>query len=113
MCSSDLFYAASDIGIFPSIGDEAFGITIAEAMSCGKPVIASHIGGIPEVVGNEESCGIIVPPADVAALAKAMNKLANSPELRTRMGEASRLRIERLFSWNAAADRLLGELDLT
>ena len=41
------FYAACDAGIFPSIGDEAFGITIAEAMACGKPVIASYIGGIP------------------------------------------------------------------
>lgn len=39
------FYAASDAGIFPSTGDEAFGITIAEAMACAKPVIASHIGG--------------------------------------------------------------------
>ena len=45
-------YGAVDAGVFPSIGDEAFGITIAEAMSCGKPVIASHIGGIPEVVGK-------------------------------------------------------------
>ena len=55
-------YGAVDVGVFPSIGDEAFGITIAEAMSCGKPVIASHIGGIPEVVGNEETCGLLVPP---------------------------------------------------
>ncbi len=106
------FYAASDIGIFPSIGDEAFGITIAEAMSCGKAVIASHIGGIPEVVGNEESCGIVVPPADVEALANAMSRLAISPELRKRMGQASRTRIEHLFTWTAAADRLLGALEL-
>lgn len=106
------FYAASDIGIFPSIGDEAFGITIAEAMSCGKGVIASHIGGIPEVVGNEESCGIVVPPADVAALAQAMAKLAIYPEVRERMGQASRTRVELLFTWTAATDRLLGELEL-
>ena len=59
------FYAACDAGVFPSIGDEAFGITIAEAMACGKPVIASYIGGIPEVVGNEQSAGLLVTPGDV------------------------------------------------
>ena len=106
------FYAASDVGIFPSIGDEAFGITIAEAMSCGKPVIASHIGGIQEVVGNEESCGLLIPPGNAAALAQAIRKLADSPESRRHMGDASRARIERLFTWDKAAQRLLGALDL-
>ena len=105
-------YAACDIGIFPSIADEAFGITIAEAMSCGKPVIASHIGGIPEVVGNEESCGVLVPPGSAAALAQAICTLASSPETRQRMGDASRARIERLFTWDKAADRLLSALAL-
>jgi glycosyltransferase involved in cell wall biosynthesis len=106
------FYAASDIGIFPSIGDEAFGITIAEAMSCGKAVIASHIGGIPEVVGNEGNCGILVPPGGVVALARAIRKLVDSPQLRQQMGGASRIRIESLFTWDHAAQRLLGAIDL-
>lgn len=106
------FYAASDVGIFPSIGDEAFGITIAEAMSCGKPVIASHIGGIPEVVGNEGSCGILVAPGSAAALAEATRKLVDFPKSRQQMGYASRVRIEHLFTWEKAAQRMLGALDL-
>ena len=100
------YYAAADAGVFPSIGDEAFGITIAEAMSCGKPVAASHIGGIPEVVGNEETCGLLVPPGDVAALAKAMAILATNPGRRARMGHAARERIERLYTWKHSAARV-------
>lgn len=106
------YYAAADVGVFPSIGDEAFGITIAEAMSCGKPVIASYIGGIPEVVGNEESCGLLVPPGDPAALAAAMRQLAEDAPLRARMGRAARERIVKLYTWEKAAQRLLGALGL-
>lgn len=105
-------YGAVDAGVFPSIGDEAFGITIAEAMSCGKPVIASHIGGIPEVVGNEETCGLLVPPGDPAALAAAMRRLADDAALRTRLGTAARVRIERLYAWDMSAQRLLAALGI-
>jgi glycosyltransferase involved in cell wall biosynthesis len=106
------WYRAADVGVFPSIADEAFGITIAEAMSCGKPVIASYIGGIPEVVGNEGTCGLLVPPGDVPALADAMRELALDPSRRASMGGAGRQRIESQFSWNAAGQRLLKALDL-
>ena len=106
-------YATADIGIFPSAADEAFGITIAEAMSCGKPVIASHIGGIPEVVGNEGNCGILVPPGSAVALARAIRKLVDSPQTRRQLGDASRIRIELLFTWEKAAQRLLGALDFS
>jgi glycosyltransferase involved in cell wall biosynthesis len=105
-------YGAVDAGVFPSIGDEAFGIAIAEAMSCGKPVIASHIGGIPEVVGNEESCGLLVAPGDPAVLAAAMRRLADDAALRTQLGAAARARIERLYTWDMSAQRLLNALGL-
>ncbi len=107
-----VLYGAVDTGVFPSIGDEAFGITVAEAMSCGKPVIASHIGGIPEVVGNEGTCGLLVPPGDPAALAQAMRRLADDTALRTRLGTAARARIERLYTWGMSAQRLLSALGL-
>ena len=106
------YYAAADVGVFPSIGDEAFGITIAEAMSCAKPVIGGYVGGIPEVVGNEESCGLLVPPGDSAALAQAMRRLADDAALRTRFGIAARARIERLYTWDMSAQRLLAALGL-
>ncbi len=105
-------YAAADAGVFPSIGDEAFGITIAEAMSCGKPVVASYVGGIPEVVGNEGTAGLLVGPADPKALALAMRELALDPARRAIMGSAARLRIEREFTWQASAQRISEALGL-
>jgi len=100
-------YSQIDVGIFPSIGDEAFGITIAEAMSCGKPVIASHIGGIPEVVGNEGSSGLLVAPNNAEALAAAMQLLYCNPRKRIEMGANARNRILQNFTWDKSAERLL------
>ena len=101
-----LFYRAIDVGVFPSIADEAFGITIAEAMSCGKPVIASYIGGIPEVVGNEGNCGRLVPPADASVLVQAMVWFVENAQLRARMGAAARARIVNHFTWDMSAARV-------
>ncbi|MBI5329653.1 MAG: glycosyltransferase family 4 protein [Betaproteobacteria bacterium] len=104
-------YALADAGVFPSIGDEAFGITIAEAMACGLPVIASHIGGIPEVVGNEGNCGLLAAPGDPRAWAEAMAGLAQDPERRRILGAAGAERIRRLYTWEASARRLLATLE--
>ncbi|MQL49815.1 glycosyltransferase [Photorhabdus khanii] len=101
------YYAAGDAGIFPSIGDEAFGITIAEAMACGRPVIASYIGGIPEVVGNENKSGILVTPGDVSAIVDAVNFLLSQPDRGQRMGKEARQRIETMYTWEHSANRLL------
>lgn len=99
-------YRAIDVGVFPSIGDEAFGISLAEAMCCGKPVIASHVGGMPEVLGNEGSSGILVPPHDAGALARAMVQLTDDAAARLLMGRAARKRIITQFTWEQAANRL-------
>ncbi len=104
------YYAAADAGIFPSIGDEAFGITIAEAMASGLPVVASHIGGIPEVVGNEGRSGLLAPAGDVAGFARAMANLAKDAGGRQRMGEAAAQRIRENFTWTLSAQRLLHAL---
>jgi glycosyltransferase involved in cell wall biosynthesis len=99
-------YAAADVGVFPSIADEAFGISVAEAMSCGKPVIASYIGGIPEVVGNEGSCGLLVSPGNPAEIAQAVRELAADPQKREAMGRAARSRVVAGLTWEASARRL-------
>ncbi|MCP9268219.1 glycosyltransferase family 4 protein [Xenorhabdus sp. XENO-1] len=104
------FYAVGDAGIFPSIGDEAFGITIAEAMACGRPVIASYIGGIPEVVGNENHAGILVSPGNAAAIADAVNHLLSLPDRGKAMGKQARQRIETMYTWEHSASRLLGAI---
>ena len=88
-----------DIAVLPSLR-EAQGISILEAMARRKPVVASAVGGIPEVLTNGID-GLLVPPADPAALADACIRLACSPELRTRMGEAGRATVEARFSLDA------------
>jgi glycosyltransferase involved in cell wall biosynthesis len=82
-------------GVVPSVWPEPFGMVLIEAMVCGKPVIASRIGGIPEVVVDGET-GFLVPPGDVGALREAMAHLLAHPELRVRMGKAS---LERSFTY--------------
>lgn len=72
-------------------------VTILEAMSCGLPVVATRVGGIPEVVVDGET-GQIVPPSDPAALANALAEYARQPELGTRHGASGRARIEQTYS---------------
>jgi glycosyltransferase involved in cell wall biosynthesis len=71
---------------------------LKEAMACGVPVIATASGGIPELV--DETCGILVPPRDAAAIADALQLLCSKPELRRRMGLAGRERVVREFNLN-------------
>jgi len=84
----------------PSV-HEAYGMVAAEAMSYGKPVIASNTGGLPEVVGN---AGILVPPRDEKALADAINALDSDAEKRLTLGKAAKERM-RAFSWDEMAKR--------
>jgi glycosyltransferase involved in cell wall biosynthesis len=76
----------SMLGVVPSICQETFGLVALEAMAAGKPVIASRIGGLPEVVVDDET-GRLVEPGKPRALREALRELIASPELRKRMGE--------------------------
>jgi glycosyltransferase involved in cell wall biosynthesis len=91
--------AEIDVAVLPSLR-EAQGISILEAMARRKPVVASAVGGIPEVLTNGLD-GLLVPPADPSALAEACIRLACSPSLRSRMGEAGRATVEARFSLDA------------
>lgn len=77
------------MGIVPSIWPEPFGIVIIEAMISGRPVIASSIGGIPDLVRHGSS-GLLVPPGDPLALAYAIRCLLANPELREKMSRNAR-----------------------
>ncbi len=76
---------------------EPFGRCVIEAMACGKPVVATHVGGIPEIIINNEN-GLLVSPQEPEGLANAVELLLDSHEMRKQMGVAGRERVEKTFS---------------
>ncbi len=89
------FYTSLDVFVLPSLAEGTPNCVI-EAMSFGLPVIASSVGGVPEVVTPD--AGILVPPGDEVALAGALRKLAENKPLRLKMGQCARDRYEKLFT---------------
>ena len=77
---------------------------LAEAMASGLPVVASDVGGIPEVVRDGET-GLLVPPGDLPALAAALDRLAGDPDLRRRLAAGARARAHR-YAWPSLATRV-------
>jgi glycosyltransferase involved in cell wall biosynthesis len=104
-------YSAADVFVLPS-RYEGLGIVLAEAGACGLPVIATAAGGTVDVVAHQGT-GLLVPPADPAALARAITTLAGSAELRRRYGSAGRARVVEHFDLRRVAaryDELFGRL---
>ncbi|MBN1314732.1 MAG: glycosyltransferase family 4 protein [Anaerolineales bacterium] len=98
-------YASCDIFICPSEWPEPFGMVNVEAMAAGKPVIASHVGGIPEIVEDGET-GLLVEPANPVELAKAITALLADDVRRKRMGQTGYIRARDYFNW----DRVIAEV---
>jgi glycosyltransferase involved in cell wall biosynthesis len=88
--------SAMDIFIFPS-HEESFGITLTEAMALGLPVVASKKAGVLDIVLDGES-GLLVEPRNAAALAEAIKKFIENPELRAQFGRSARKRAEEIFN---------------
>lgn len=87
---------ALDIAVFPSF-DEGFPNTVVEYMAMGKPVVATDVGGIPELVVDGET-GLLLPPADSEKLAEALGRLIEDKEEREKMGSNGRKRVEEFFN---------------
>lgn len=86
--------------VLPSrTNSESFGIAVAEAMTMDRPVIASRIGGLPELVEDGVS-GLLVPPGEVAALEGAMRRLLADRALRESLGRAGGRRVRQQFLWS-------------
>lgn len=82
-------------GVLPSTGPEACATVIMEAMACGKAVVATDIGGMPDIVEHGET-GLLVPPGDAPALARAMQALLDDRASLARLAAAGLARVERL-----------------
>jgi len=95
--------AALDLLVIPSIND-GFNLAAVEAMASSKPIVATAVGGLPEVVGEG---GILVKPEDTKGLAQEVIHLINSPDLRKQIGEKGRKRAETLFDWGVCLQRTL------
>jgi Glycosyltransferase len=112
-------YTHASVFVCPSVY-EPFGIINLEAMACETPVVASRVGGIPEIVVPDETGMLVdvnptggddVEPADPDAfaqgLADGVNALMTDPERRETIGTAARQRVEEQFSWRAIAEQTL------
>jgi glycosyltransferase involved in cell wall biosynthesis len=99
------FFAAFDVFVLPS-GNEGTPVTAIEALASGCPVVATRVGGVPDVVTDGED-GFLVEPGDVEELAARLAQLANDPDLRGRMGAAGRERMRSRY----AVDRLIDDID--
>jgi glycosyltransferase involved in cell wall biosynthesis len=91
--------AECDILIFPTLAQEALGRTAVEAMGCGRPVIASRLGGLPFVV-EEGVTGLLCNPGDPEDLAEKCEQLLDDPELRAQMGKAGRVKFLNEYTWD-------------
>lgn len=92
--------ASADVFVLPSL-NEGLPMSVLEAMSWGLPVIASPVGGIPEIV-KDGSNGLLVPPTDISAIAEAIRRLVEDRSLRLQMGKNARTSVEGLdisFYW--------------
>lgn len=89
-------YASSDIIVMPSRWEEPLGLVCLEAGACGKPVIATRSGGIPEIVRDGET-GLLVDIGDVAALVRQVALLVDAPTLRQRLGSNARSLVSQRF----------------
>jgi glycosyltransferase involved in cell wall biosynthesis len=99
------YYQGADLLVNPSLS-ESFGMSLVEAMACGTPVVATRVGGMPEIVEAGRT-GVLVSPGDPDALGEAIAGLLGDAPLRASMRSTCRSRAEGLFSWDVVAGSLV------
>jgi len=98
------FLADFDIMVMPSL-EESFGVAVLEASAAGLPVIASDVGGVPEVLIHEQT-GLLIPSGDTDKLSEAIIRLAENADLRNSMGVAGRKMVEEKYQWELCLDKM-------
>lgn len=103
-------YRQSSLVVVPSLSPDNLPTVCIEAMSIGRPVVASRMGGLPELVDHEQT-GLLVAPNDAGALASSIDRLLSDPELLRRMGEAGRKKAEKEFDDKSYIQKTLEEYE--
>ncbi len=101
---------SADVCVIPSVWQDAFPLAVMEAMALAKPVIATSVGGIPEMIENRVH-GLLVPPGDESALATALDEVMDNPEVAMRFGEAARIRVSECFTPEQQIRKILALLE--
>jgi starch synthase len=99
------WYAEATVVVLPSV-QESFGVVLIEAMASGRAVVASRVGGIPEVLADGE-CGLLVPPGDPGEFAQAISRLLADDHERASLAAKGRARVEAVYRSEAVVDRLI------
>jgi glycosyltransferase involved in cell wall biosynthesis len=99
-------YAEAQVAVVPSLY-EGFSLPAIEAMACGVPLVATTGGALPEVVGPDGEAALSVPTNDPSALAIAIGRLLDEPDLRVRIGAAGRHRVLDRFTWRKSAEGMI------
>ena len=105
------YLRAADVVVVPSVWQDALPLGVLEAMAVGRPVVATRVGGIPEMCRDGEE-GLLVAPGAEEELGRALTTLLGSPSLRAVMGERGRRRVATIFSPEAQLDAIVEQLDL-
>lgn len=101
-------YNEAEVAVVPSLY-EGFSLPAIEAMACGTALVATTGGALPEVVGDDGTAGILVPPGDPGALAVAIGEVLDDRVRRARLGAAGRDRVMERFTWRACAEGTVAE----
>ena len=99
-------YKTCDVFVLPSVAAESFGITLIEAMAAGRPVVASSIGGVPEIVEPGVN-GVLFEPWDSRGLSEAVNELLGDPGLAAELGRRAHMDALERYSWPVVAGSVL------
>jgi glycosyltransferase involved in cell wall biosynthesis len=106
------YNVAAGVQVLPSTnGTEGFGMVLIEAGACGTPVVGTNVGGIPFAV-EENVNGLLVPPRDINALAKAITRVLTDSDLAKRLGDGGIARSRAMFDWDDLAEQTSQALSL-